>query len=87
MFNYLLNKFTRFKQLMFYNLILCISHYIIQKFRQEAFEQINLDEGRSQGFRSVGRNKNEVGQGCPDLVGSRPSNLGLKTTKGPNSKF
>ena len=26
-------------------------------------------------------------QGCPDLVGSRPSNLGLKTTKGPNSKF
>ena len=28
-----------------------------------------------------------VSQGCPDLVGSRPSNLGLKTTKGPNSKF
>ena len=28
-----------------------------------------------------------VDQGCPDLVGSRPSNLGLKTTKGPNSKF
>ena len=26
-------------------------------------------------------------QGFPDLVGSRPKNLGLKTTKGPNSKF
>ena len=31
--------------------------------------------------------KYTVQQGCPDLVGSRPSNLGLKTTKGPNSKF
>ena len=28
-----------------------------------------------------------VNQGFPDLVGSRPKNLGLKTTKGPNSKF
>ena len=28
-----------------------------------------------------------VHQGLPDLVGSRPKNLGLKTTKGPNSKF
>ena len=28
-----------------------------------------------------------VEQGFPDLVGSRPKNLGLKTTKGPNSKF
>ena len=26
-------------------------------------------------------------QSRPDLVGSRPKNLGLKTTKGPNSKF